>query len=53
MKEEYVKPELETKAYAQFEDVFTRCAKASKCEWIDDATPSGSGYSEHHKVKVS
>jgi hypothetical protein len=53
MKEEYVKPELETKAYAQFEDVFTRCARASGCTWIDDEIPSGSEYTEHHKIKTS
>lgn len=27
MKKEYVKPELDTKAYAQFENVFTGCNK--------------------------
>lgn len=52
MKKEYTKPELNTKAYAQFESVFTRCSKANGCPWVDDLVPSGSSYSEHQNSYV-
>ncbi len=32
MKKEYTKPELDTKAYAQFENVFTACNKGNAAE---------------------
>lgn len=39
MKKEYAKPELNTKAYAQFENVFTGCDQnpsQSNCDSSDD-----------------
>lgn len=30
MKQTYTKPQLETKAYAQFENVFTACSKGNE-----------------------
>jgi len=40
MKKEYTKPELDTKAYAQFENVFTACNKGNAiprgCIFVDD-----------------
>ncbi|WP_034378430.1 hypothetical protein [Dehalobacter sp. UNSWDHB] len=40
MKKAYTKPELDTKAYAQFENVFTACNKGNDgpagCIFVDD-----------------
>jgi hypothetical protein len=38
MKKEYTKPELNTKAFAQFENVFTACGKTKHdgCGWALD-----------------
>ncbi|HHU91297.1 MAG TPA: hypothetical protein GXZ22_09635 [Clostridiaceae bacterium] len=48
MKKDYSKPVLETKAYAQFENVFTKCNKGNiknGCIEIDNEwPPSGEGY---------
>ena len=46
MKKDYSKPVLDTKAFAQFENVFTRCNKGeSPCIKIDDDwPPSGPDY---------
>ena len=44
MKKEYTKPEINTKAYAQFENVFTACNKGNPgpagCVTDTYATPS-------------
>lgn len=49
MKKEYTKPELDTKAFAQFENVFTACDKGNEkkgCVFVDDPNwpPSGTPY---------
>ncbi|MBU7007238.1 hypothetical protein [Phosphitispora fastidiosa] len=44
MKKEYCKPELDVKAYAQFENVFTKCNKGNdgpqKCSFIPGWPPN-------------
>lgn len=44
MKKVYTKPELDTKAYAQFENVFTACSKGNptkpNCQPDTYATPN-------------
>ena len=46
MKKEYTKPQLDAKAYAQFENVFTECTKGNAiprgCEVIPGWEPSES-----------
>lgn len=50
MKKTYTKPELDTKAFAQFENVFTACNKGNAiprgCYYVDDPNwpPKGSDY---------
>lgn len=53
MKKEYSKPELDTKAYAQFENVFTGCdknpGKNNNCEFDFMYPNEGSSYCAHQK----
>lgn len=54
MKKEYSKPELDTKAYAQFENVFTGCDKTpgwTDCQFGEWLPSEGSSYSSHQKFK--
>lgn len=53
MKKEYSKPELDTKVYAQFENVFTACNKVKKnpiCTPGFPDPPSGSEYCKHTDI---
>jgi hypothetical protein len=43
MKRTYTKPELDTKGYAQFEDVFTLCSKTSAVDTLGCHPVSGNG----------
>lgn len=50
MKKEYTKPELDTKGYAQFENVFTKCTKGNPkkgCVEVPGWPPSGSEYAAY------
>lgn len=55
MKKKYSKPELDTKAYAQFENVFTGCNKnPADSDCVSDSMylPSdGSSYCQHQKLR--
>jgi len=51
MKKEYKKPELDTKAYAQFESVFTKCDREHDCKVVEDWSPSGSSYTSHQSLE--
>ena len=49
MKKEYVKPQIDTKAYAQFENVFAKCTKGqgqakNGCVYIAGWEPAGNNY---------
>ena len=51
MKKEYSKPDLDTKAFAQFENVFTRCTKGNSmeqgCVYVDEEKPKGPLYAAY------
>ena len=51
MKKKYLKPELDTKGYAQFENVFTRCTKGNSkkvdCFVVSGWTPDESIYAAY------
>jgi len=51
MKKTYVKPELETRTFAQFENVFAFCTKNTNnpkfgCVWVNDDSPGNIGTGE-------
>lgn len=50
MKEKYIKPELETKPYAQFESVFAGCNKNKVPCTVDGSPGDGPSYSSHVKL---
>ena len=53
MKKEYSKPELDTKAYAQFESVFTGCDKNpgwGDCEFGEWHPSEGNSYCKHQNL---
>lgn len=53
MKEEYVKPELIAKPYAQFENVFAKCSKTpgKGCDAVTSCwPPRHSSYSSHQHM---
>lgn len=50
MKKKYTKPELDSKGYAQFENVFTQCTKGNSkrgCSIVPSWAPSGSDYAAY------
>lgn len=53
MKEKYSKPDVDAKAFAQFESVFTACNKNPAdggCIWDPNITEPGSGNSHHQQI---
>lgn len=52
MKKEYIKPELDTKAYAQFESVFTDCNKTQSPCFFDASFEAGAGSSFSSQKKL-
>lgn len=55
MKKEYSKPELDTKAYAQFESVFTGCSRGHKdpgCEFSDQFGSDGQSFNSHQLLQT-
>lgn len=56
MKKEYTKPELNTKAYAQFENVFTGCDQnpsETYCNSREDIPVTGAGHCRHDGIQGS
>ena len=51
MKKVYTKPELDTKGYAQFENVFTQCTKGNskkaECYMVPGWPPVGNHYAAY------
>ncbi|HWQ71410.1 MAG TPA: hypothetical protein VN370_03725 [Desulfitobacteriaceae bacterium] len=52
MKEKYNKPELESKPYAQFENVFAACTKNNAADCVANTIwpPAGPSYSSHQSL---
>lgn len=50
MKKEYTKPELDIKAYAQFESVFTKCDREQECSAVEGWPPNGPSYTSHQSI---
>jgi hypothetical protein len=53
MKQQYTKPILDVKAYAQFESVFTKCSKTpgeANCWKLDEENPGGNSSWSKHQI---